>query len=134
MILELPVIGLSMARRDQRSNKLPVLHDLSSPLPRLPNGLVTAFLSRTQRQLLAARLRKSGGRCAFCGCRCPHGTLDHLIPRARGGCHSATNLVLSCRRCNAQKADRTAEEYLRELLQAARLLRRRLRSRQFAAA
>ena len=32
-------------------------------------------------------------------------TLDHLLPRARGGTNAKSNLVLSCKACNVKKGD-----------------------------
>ena len=37
-------------------------------------------------------------------------TLDHVIPRSRGGKSTWHNLVTCCLRCNNKKADRTPEE------------------------
>ena len=37
-------------------------------------------------------------------------TLDHVIPRSRGGSSSWENLVTCCRRCNNNKGDRLPEE------------------------
>jgi 5-methylcytosine-specific restriction endonuclease McrA len=37
-------------------------------------------------------------------------TLDHIIPRSRGGANAWENLVASCFACNNLKADRTPEE------------------------
>jgi 5-methylcytosine-specific restriction endonuclease McrA len=37
-------------------------------------------------------------------------TLDHVIPRSRGGKSSWENLVTCCRRCNNCKGDRLPEE------------------------
>jgi 5-methylcytosine-specific restriction endonuclease McrA len=37
-------------------------------------------------------------------------TLDHVVPRSRGGASSWENLVACCRRCNNRKGDRTPEE------------------------
>lgn len=39
-------------------------------------------------------------------------TIDHVIPLARGGIHSASNLVMACLSCNCAKQDRTKEEFL----------------------
>lgn len=38
-------------------------------------------------------------------------TLDHLMPRSRGGADDITNLRLVHRKCNLEKANRTLEEY-----------------------
>ncbi len=37
-------------------------------------------------------------------------TIDHVVPRSRGGRHEWTNVVASCRRCNAKKDDKTLKE------------------------
>lgn len=46
--------------------------------------------------------------CAFCGKRAL--TVDHILPRSRGGRDEWLNTVAACARCNGQKADRTPEE------------------------
>lgn len=43
-------------------------------------------------------------------------TLDHVIPRSRGGDTSWENLVACCHRCNNRKGNRTPEEALMKLL------------------
>lgn len=51
---------------------------------------------------------RDGGRCVYC--TAPATSLDHVMPRSRGGQHSWENVVASCRRCNHQKADRALAE------------------------
>ncbi len=50
--------------------------------------------------------------CQFCGSMFPAAelTLDHVVPRSRGGHSSWENLVACCYRCNNRKGDRTPEE------------------------
>ena len=38
-------------------------------------------------------------------------TADHKIPLARGGLHSADNMVMACQGCNSSKRDMTDEEF-----------------------
>jgi 5-methylcytosine-specific restriction endonuclease McrA len=56
----------------------------------------------------AGVLRRDGRACAYCGKRAD--TIDHVIPRSRGGTHSWDNCVAACRGCNSRKADRLLSE------------------------
>lgn len=49
-------------------------------------------------------LVRDGFRCQYCGERAE--TIDHVVPRSRGGTHTWENLVAACRGCNVRKADR----------------------------
>ena len=46
--------------------------------------------------------------CQYCSG--PAETLDHVVPRSRGGAHSWDNVVAACRRCNLRKGDRLLGE------------------------
>lgn len=48
-------------------------------------------------------------RCVYCNTH-EDLTLDHVIPRSRGGRSSWDNLTTACKRCNAKKGDFTPEE------------------------
>lgn len=52
--------------------------------------------------------------CTYCGCTTQldarenssnFATVDHVIPRARGGSGKRDNLVLACLKCNQEKGD-----------------------------
>ena len=47
-------------------------------------------------------------RCQYCGATAE--SIDHVVPRARGGQHVWENVVAACRPCNARKRDRLLEE------------------------
>jgi 5-methylcytosine-specific restriction endonuclease McrA len=51
---------------------------------------------------------RDGGRCAYC--TAPATSLDHVVPRSRGGLHAWDNVVAACGRCNNAKANRTPSE------------------------
>ncbi len=50
--------------------------------------------------------------CQYCGCKpgSEELTIDHVMPRSRGGLSSWTNCVLACIDCNTRKANRTPEQ------------------------
>lgn len=51
-------------------------------------------------------------RCAYCGKKFKNAdlTIDHIIPKSRGGDNSWKNTITSCKFCNNKKADRTPRE------------------------
>ncbi len=54
--------------------------------------------------------------CQYCGSQSKDLTLDHVLPRHRGGKHEWDNVVAACKRCNHRKAGHTPDEarmYLR---------------------
>jgi len=51
---------------------------------------------------------RDAGRCQYCGD--PAETIDHVVPRSRGGTHTWENVVAACRPCNVHKADRLLAE------------------------
>lgn len=61
-------------------------------------------------------LRRDNYKCAYCGRSDLMLTVDHVVPKARGGSDSWENLVTACTRCNNIKGDRTPEEANMKLL------------------
>jgi 5-methylcytosine-specific restriction endonuclease McrA len=53
--------------------------------------------------------RRDRGECQYCGSK-RHLTLDHVVPRSKGGKTNWTNLVTACHRCNVNKGDKTPEQ------------------------
>lgn len=67
-----------------------------------------------------AVLEHVGRACPYCGIpmarkgrRCV--SRDHVLPRSRGGARRASNVLIVCRTCNFDKADRTLGEWLKLL-------------------
>jgi 5-methylcytosine-specific restriction endonuclease McrA len=73
-----------------------------SHMVRIPRWARTPPLTRR------AVLRRDGGQCAYCSE--PADTVDHVIPRSRGGRHEWSNVVASCKRDNLSKGDRLLSE------------------------
>jgi 5-methylcytosine-specific restriction endonuclease McrA len=53
--------------------------------------------------------KRDGNSCVYCGST-KDLTLDHVMPRSRGGRTSWDNLVTACKSCNSRKGDNTPEE------------------------
>lgn len=53
-------------------------------------------------------LKRDRHRCAYCGTHAT--TIDHLLPKSRGGAMSWMNLVAACTPCNGAKKNRTPDE------------------------
>lgn len=66
---------------------------------------------------VAARNRANASACFYCGVRFEqagpdHRTVDHRVPRSRGGSDGLTNLVFACYSCNQRKRDRPEDDFV----------------------
>ncbi len=76
---------------------------------------------RSRQNRTTGRLRilvRDKFRCQYCGKKGTafELTLDHIVPKSKGGKMIAENLVAACRPCNNRKADRTPDEARMPLL------------------
>jgi len=55
-----------------------------------------------------AVMARDGGLCQYCGGHAD--SIDHVMPRSRGGEHVWENVAAACRTCNLRKRDRTPDE------------------------
>lgn len=65
-------------------------------------------------------LKRDGYQCQYCGTREGPMTVDHIIPKTRGGKDEWTNLVCACVKCNNKKGNRTLKEAGMKLLKKPR--------------
>ena len=71
-----------------------------------------SYIRFNQRNLKANRTRiykRDNHECAYCGSK-KQLTLDHIIPKSRGGGNDWNNLVTCCFKCNLKKGNKTPEE------------------------
>ncbi len=85
----------------QLSVEVPAIVRLSQ-IVRIPRWARTPPLTRR------AVLRRDNGVCAYCSEMAD--TVDHVVPRSKGGQHEWTNVVASCKRDNLLKGDRLLSE------------------------
>jgi 5-methylcytosine-specific restriction endonuclease McrA len=62
-----------------------------------------------------ALFARDGWRCVYCGTASGRLTLDHVIPRSKGGGSVWENVVTSCAPCNLRKGNRLLHEVQMEL-------------------
>ena len=70
------------------------------------------YIKHHAKNLRASRSRiykRDGYECVYCGSK-KELTLDHVIPKSKGGGNEWTNLVTSCFKCNLKKGNKTPEE------------------------
>ena len=53
---------------------------------------------------------RDGHRCQYCGSHNDNLSIDHVVPRSRGGAHNWENVTTACLRCNVHKGNRTPRE------------------------
>jgi 5-methylcytosine-specific restriction endonuclease McrA len=80
----------------------------------LPNVIKLSYFVRVPRSdarrvSRRAVLARDQHRCQYCGSR-SHLTIDHIVPRSRGGDSTWENIVTSCAPCNSRKGDRLPAE------------------------
>lgn len=75
---------------------------------RLVRYVATKWLYRPAGYTRHGVLARDGRRCAYCGGHAT--TIDHLLPRSRGGEWTWLNTVAACQRCNERKGNKTPAE------------------------
>lgn len=90
----------------------PTLHSATRSVPvpsviRLRNHVRVPYRARIP-LTRAALMHRDQHSCAYCGGKAD--TVDHVVPRSRGGEHSWENCVAACSACNHRKADRLLTE------------------------
>ena len=96
-----------------------MLHSATQRVP-FPSVIRLAYMIRRPRPRVKLTrreiFRRDGYTCQYCGQQTHSLTMDHVMPRHRGGEHSWTNLVSACPACNRRKGGRTPEEARMALL------------------
>ncbi|NSW58469.1 MAG: HNH endonuclease [Armatimonadetes bacterium] len=86
----------------------------SNTAVRLPTVVRLNYL--VKRPLPEVRISRSSimardaNTCQYCGAKSKTLTLDHVLPKDRGGAHTWENVVACCTECNNKKGNRTPSE------------------------
>ncbi len=84
--------------------------NLSFPLPSIVR--LRLYVRVPYRGIMLSRkniLHRDGHRCQYCGTH-EQLTVDHVLPKSRGGAHTWQNMVAACIRCNNKKGNKRPEE------------------------
>lgn len=127
----LGVVGFQRAVRLLFARKVEVVHSgdrvirttsVAFPLPSIVRMLY--YVRRPRKRVALTKrnvLLRDDYVCAYCTSRGGSDmTVDHVIPRSRGGASVWENLVASCSTCNARKGSRTPDEARMPLRRKAR--------------
>lgn len=94
----------------------------SFPWPHVVRLFTYVRVPRTAKRRISRRVlfARDGWECVYCGTSGVRLTLDHVVPRSRGGDSVWENVVTSCAPCNLRKGDRLPEEAAMVLSKAPR--------------
>jgi 5-methylcytosine-specific restriction endonuclease McrA len=81
---------------------------------RLPSVIRMLYYIKRPRSRVALSKRnvilRDDSTCQYCGIRGRDMTIDHVVPRSRGGASTWENLASACGPCNSRKRNRTPNE------------------------
>lgn len=107
------VVLIYQGKAEMLENGVGSIHSVSNSFP-LPSVIRLGYMIKRPR--LARKLtrfeifNRDHFTCQYCRKETRQLTLDHVIPRYRGGQHTWENVVSACVPCNRHKAGRTPQE------------------------
>jgi 5-methylcytosine-specific restriction endonuclease McrA len=104
LVLSAKAVVVERDHRLMRAARLELAIPVVVRLSRFVHVPYRTTIPLTRRGVLA----RDGHRCMYCGAAAT--SLDHVVPRSRGGEHVWDNVVAACARCNRLKADRSVSE------------------------
>ena len=117
------IILILSEKVDALENYRELIHSVYLTLP-LPSVIKLKHYARLRRkEIVLSRkniLKRDNHTCQYCGIRSVPMTIDHIIPRQRGGEDSWYNLVAACVACNTRKGNRRPREVQMKLVKRAR--------------
>ena len=115
------LLGADKAELIARNHQ--VIHTPTLAIP-APSVIRLIYLVRRPRPRVKLSRRevfaRDGHTCQYCGALSRDLTIDHVVPKHRGGRHEWENLVAACRACNHRKGSKTLAEARMHLLREPR--------------
>ena len=113
------LVLVHQGKADMLENGSGFIHSASCTFP-VPSVIKLAYLIRRprhERKLTRFEVfQRDQYACQYCGKETRQLTIDHVIPRYRGGEHTWENMVSACIPCNRRKAGRTPSEARMKLI------------------
>jgi 5-methylcytosine-specific restriction endonuclease McrA len=107
------VVLMIQGKAEMIENGLGYIHTINDTIE-LPSVIrLDRMVRRPRRQKKMTRyeiFNRDKYTCQYCGKQSRHLTLDHVVPRYRGGQHTWENVVSACSACNRRKAGKTPRE------------------------
>jgi len=107
------LVLLYRGRAEMLENGAGFIHSASQTFP-IPSVIRLAYMIKRphpHRKLTRLEVfNRDHYTCQYCGKETRQLTLDHVIPRSRGGEHTWENVVSACAACNRRKAGSTPKE------------------------
>ncbi len=115
------VVLIYRGKAEMLENGVGFIHSITETFP-LPSVIRLAyFVKRPYRERKLTRFEvfnRDRYTCQYCSKETRQLTLDHIIPRHRGGQHTWENVVSACVPCNRRKAGRTPQEARMRLIRS----------------
>jgi len=89
------------------------IHSITKTFPWPSVIRLKRYISVPYQNIILTRrniLKRDGHKCAYCGRGDLPFTIDHIVPKSKGGEDTWENLVTACLPCNNKKGNRTPEE------------------------
>jgi 5-methylcytosine-specific restriction endonuclease McrA len=114
------VVLIYQNKAEMLENGSGFIHSVSGEFP-VPSVIRLASMirrrPRSERKLTRLEVfKRDRYTCQYCGKESRQLTLDHIIPRYRGGQHTWENVVSACVPCNRRKAGKTPQEARMKLI------------------
>lgn len=101
---------MTMGKVEEIAPGTRVCHSISAEM-RLPSVLKLTYYVRVYKRDIPLTkrnvIRRDGSVCQYCGRKSSNMTVDHVVPKSKGGKDEWKNMVCACPDCNAKKDDRT---------------------------
>lgn len=96
--------------KHQQPHYKEVASKIPAPPGHIDSGYVTFGVSNEQRERI---MKRDGYQCVICGST-ERLTIDHIVPRSKGGSGEDDNLRVLCNSCNSRKGNREAKAELEQ--------------------